>query len=139
MGFKLFTGTVGYIKSKEDIRDNCVILIGNIIGASGILAFPPGTAVTTMTTKLASPLMLTLIEGIICGIFIYSAVACFRKQKDYMVPVCVIGFITSGGEHCIANLCYAIAARNLSFDVILFLIVVAIGNIIGALVIDRLQ
>ena len=29
MGFKLFTGTVGYIKSKEDIRDNLIILIGN--------------------------------------------------------------------------------------------------------------
>lgn len=32
MGFKLFTGSVGYIKSKDDIRDNIIILIGNIIG-----------------------------------------------------------------------------------------------------------
>lgn len=138
MGFKLFTGTVGYIKSKEDIKNNCIILIGNIIGACGILVFPTGTAAPIMAAKLATPLIISLIEGIICGIFIYSAVACFRKHKDYMVPVCVIGFIMFGAEHCIADLCYALAARTLSFDVIVFLIVVAIGNAIGALMIDRL-
>lgn len=39
MQFKLFTGSVGYIKSKNDIKDNLIILSGNIIGACGILAF----------------------------------------------------------------------------------------------------
>ncbi len=33
MQFKLFTGSVGYIKSKNDIKDNLIILSGNIIGA----------------------------------------------------------------------------------------------------------
>ena len=138
MGFKLFTGTVGYVKSKEDIKDNCIILIGNIIGACGILAFPVASAGSLMATKLANPLFITFIKGVICGIFIYSAVACFRKHKDYMVPVCVVGFIMFGAEHCIADLCYAFAARTFSFDVIIFLFIVAIGNAIGALMIDRL-
>nr|DAO08666.1 MAG TPA: hypothetical protein [Caudoviricetes sp.] len=29
----MFTGSVGYIKSKNDIKDNLIILSGNIIGA----------------------------------------------------------------------------------------------------------
>lgn len=70
---------------------------------------------------------------------IYSAVACFKKNKDYMVPVCVTGFILFGGEHCIADLCYALAASTFSIDILLFLIVVTIGNSIGAIIVDRIQ
>jgi nitrite transporter NirC len=138
MGFKLFTGTVGYIKSKEDFKDNMIILLGNIIGACGSLAFPVASASSLIANKLAVPLFIVFLKGIVCGIFIYSAVASFRKNKDYMVPVCVVGFITFGGEHCIADLCYALAARYFSIDILIFLIVVALGNAVGALAIDRL-
>lgn len=139
MGFKLFTGSVGYIKSKDDIKDNTIILVGNIIGACGILAFPHATALSLVASKLVIPLYLVFLKGIICGIFIYSAVACFKKNKDYMVPVCVTGFILFGGEHCIADLCYALAASTFSIDILLFLIVVTIGNSVGAIIIDRTQ
>jgi nitrite transporter NirC len=137
MGFKLFTGTVGYIKSKEDFKDNMIILLGNIIGACGSLAFPIASASSLITTKLSTPLLIVLLKGIVCGIFIYSAVACFRKNKDYMVPVCVVGFITFGAEHCIADLCYALYARFFSLDIVIFLLVVTLGNAIGALIVDR--
>jgi nitrite transporter NirC len=138
MNFKLFTGTIGYIKSKKDLRDNVIILFGNITGACGSLAFPVASASSLIATKLAVPLPLVFLKGIVCGIFIYSAVASFRKSKDYMVPVCVVGFITFGGEHCIADLCYILFARGFSIDILIFLIVVALGNAIGALMVDRL-
>lgn len=138
MGFKLFTGTVGYIKSKEDVRDNLVILIGNIIGTCGSLVLPIGSAGPVVAAKLSAPLPITFVEGIICGIFIYSSVACYRKGKDYMVPICVAGFILCGAEHCIADLCYILMANALSFESVLFLLVVATGNAIGALLIDRI-
>ena len=139
MGFKLFTGSVGYIKSKDDIRDNIIILTGNIIGACGILAFPHAAALSLVASKLTIPLYLVFLKGVVCGIFIYSAVACFKRNKDYMVPVCVTGFILFGGEHCIADLCYALAASTFSIDILLFLIVVTIGNSIGAIIVDRIQ
>lgn len=138
MGFKLFTGTVGFIKSKEDVRDNALILFGNTIGTCGSLVLPIGSAGPVVADKLAAPLAITFVEAIICGIFIYSAVACYRKGKDYMVSVCVAGFILCGAEHCIADLCYFIMAGSFSLDAVVFLIVVAIGNAIGALAIDRL-
>jgi formate/nitrite transporter FocA (FNT family) len=56
-----------------------------------------------------------------------------------MVPVCVTGFILFGGEHCIADLCYALAAGVFSIDIVLFLIVVTIGNAIGAIIVDRIK
>lgn len=138
MQFKLFTGSVGYIKSKNDIKDNLIILSGNIIGAR-ILAFPHAAALYLVSTKIAVPLYLVFLKGIVCGIFIYSAVSSFKRNKDYMVPVCVTGFILFGGEHCIADLCYALAAGVLSIDIILFLIVVTLGNSIGAIIVDRIQ
>lgn len=69
MGFKLFTGSVGYIKSKDDIRDNIIILIGNIIGACGILAFPHAAALSLVASKLTIPLYLVFLKGVVCGIF----------------------------------------------------------------------
>ena len=139
MQFKLFTGSVGYIKSKNDIKDNFIILIGNIIGACGILAFPHAAALSLVSAKIAIPLYLVFLKGMVCGIFIYSSVSSFKRNKDYMVPVCVTGFILFGGEHCIADLCYTLAAGVLSIDVILFLIVVTIGNAIGAIIVDRIK
>lgn len=50
MGFKLFTSTVGYTKSKEDVMDNLVILIGNIIGTCGSLVLPIGAAGSVVAT-----------------------------------------------------------------------------------------
>ena len=138
MEFKLFTGTVGYIKSKEDVLDNLIILIGNIIGACGSLVFPIGAAAPIVADKLATPLVIVFIEGFICGIFIYSAVASYRKGKDYMVAACVAGFILCGAEHCIADLCYILMANAISFEAIVFLMVVAFGNAMGALSIDRI-
>lgn len=140
MGFKLFTGTIGYIDlgSPKSINENCLILFGNIIGACGILLFPQDSAVSIVVAKLSIPLFLVLIKGIICGIFIYSAVSCFKKEKDYMVPVCVAGFILFGAEHCIADLCYILAAGMFSYDILIFLIVVTLGNAIGAILIDKL-
>lgn len=63
MQFKLFTGSVGYIKSKDDIKDNFIILIGNIIGACGILAFPHAAALSLVSAKIAIPLYLVFLKG----------------------------------------------------------------------------
>lgn len=52
MNLKLFTGTIGYINNKNDIKENIIILLGNIIGSSIIIIFPNPVAITIVTTKL---------------------------------------------------------------------------------------
>lgn len=139
MEFKLFTGTVGYIRTLDDFFDNVIILFGNILGACLLVALSPISAVPLLIEKLSVSLLLAFVRAIVCGGLIYSAVHCHKQGKDYMVVACVTGFILFGGEHCIADLCYALAASTFSIDILLFLIVVTIGNSIGAIIVDRIQ
>lgn len=139
MDFKLFTGTIGFVNNRQDIIDNLKILGGNIMGTCGMALLPPLAASSTlMEAKLNTPLSLLLIKSIVCGGLVYCAVSCYRRRKDYMVVACVAGFILFGGEHCIADLCYIIAARSFSVSTLIFLIVVTVGNIIGAIVTNRM-
>ena len=139
MEFKLFTGTVGYIRTLDDFFDNVIILFGNILGACLLVALSPISAVPLLIEKLSVSLLLAFVRAIVCGGLIYSAVHCHKQGKDYMVVACVMGFILCGAEHCIADLCYALAASTFSIDILLFLIVVTIGNSIGAIIVDRIQ
>ena len=48
-----------------------------------------------------------------------------------------MGFILCGAEHCIADLCFAIATGVMSFKIFLFLVVVTLGNSLGPIMVDR--
>ena len=138
MEFKLFTGTVGYIRTLDDFFDNIIILFGNILGACLLIALSPVSAVSILIEKLSVSLLLAFVRAIVCGSLIYSAVHCHKQGKDYMVVACVMGFILCGAEHCIADLCFAIATGVMSFKILLFLIVVTLGNSLGAIILDRI-
>lgn len=138
MEFKLFTGTIGYIRTIDDFFDNVIILFGNILGACLLVALSPVSAVSILIEKLSVSLFLAFVRAIVCGGLIYSAVYCHKQGKDYMVVACVMGFILCGAEHCIADLCFAIATGVMSFKILLFLIVVTLGNSLGAIILDRI-
>ena len=138
MEFKLFTGTIGYIRTIDDLFDNVIILFGNILGACLLVALSPVSAVSILIEKLSVSLLLAFVRAIVCGSLIYSAVHCHKQGKDYMVVACVMGFILCGAEHCIADLCFAIASGVMSFKILLFLIVVTLGNSLGAIILDRI-
>lgn len=132
MKWKLFTSTVGFINNEQDVIDNIFILIGNVLGACGSLAFAPASASSLVLQKLAANPLTAIGKGIICGMFIYCAVILFNQHKDYMVITCVMGFILCGAEHCIADLCYVLMARAFNAEAAFFLLLVTLGNIIGA-------
>lgn len=138
MEFKLFTGTVGYIRTLDDFFENVIILFGNILGACLLVALSPVSAVPLLIEKLSVSLLLAFVRAVVCGGLIYSAVHCYKQGKDYMVVACVMGFILCGAEHCIADLCFAIATGVMSFKILLFLIVVTLGNSLGAIILDRI-
>lgn len=138
MNFKLYTGAIGFIHmTAVDIKNIITILFGNLIGACLLVIFPHSAAAALVATKLTLPLGIVMIKAIICGMFMYAAVSCFRNSIPYMVPLCVTGFILFGGEHCIADLCYFIASGSFCYEMFPFFIVALIGNSLGAILIDR--
>ena len=126
---KLYTGKVGY----TGIRKNLLILLGNTIGSLFLFFYPVEKAKELVLNKINTPLYKSFLNAIICGILIYAAVECFKKKKEYMILVCVPSFILFGAEHCVADICYAASAHMFNFRLIIFLIIVVLGNSIGSL------
>ena len=136
-GLKLYTGFIGYCgKVPKNYLRAAIILLGNLIGCCLMWAFPCSPEI--IVAKIASPHWLSFIEAIVCGILIYAAVEAFKQGKWYMTPFCVAGFILCGAEHSIANACYIIAAREFTFEALIFTLVVVIGNAIGSLLFRNL-
>lgn len=133
-GLNLYTGKVGYANSFKDIVSLIIIFIGNLIGCALSFATPFSQMAADMAAaKLALPLWLVFVKAIICGILIYAGVDQYKKQKQYAPIIAVPAFILAGAEHCIADICYFIMARTISIEVIVFILVVVIGNAIGSL------
>ena len=127
---KLYTGKVGY----TGIIRNLPILLGNLIGSLILLFYPTEKAVEIMKAKMNVSPPITFLNSIICGILIYAAVEAFKKRREYMIIICVPAFILFGAEHCVADMCYAASAHYFSFELVLFLLTVIIGNSIGSLI-----
>ena len=133
-GLTLYTGKVGYIKSKRDILDIILIFIGNAIGCAAIFCiFGNAAAITIASAKLAQPLWLAAIKAIFCGILIYAGVDQYKKGKEYAPIIAVPAFILLGAEHSIADLCFFFAAGAFTPQAALFILIVAVGNAIGSL------
>ena len=142
----LFTGKVGYIDSWHKFGLACACLIYNIViafligmlyrgihSSAAIGPFAPGSA------RLDKPWYLMLADGFGCGALIYLAVELYRKTKNFIpVIICVMAFILSGTEHCIADAFY-LGASILSAKAFGYLGLAIIGNSLGAVGVHWLQ
>lgn len=138
----LYTGKVGYIKSVDDLSEVVFMLILNLISAFlvGLLSgMGPmhDSAAAIVTTKLETEWWITLLKSIGCGICIYGAVEGYKKTKSF-IPVIlgVMCFILAGFNHVVADAFYIGAAR---FGSLQYLLLVAVGNAIGSILIRLLQ
>ena len=133
--FNLYTGKIGYIKSTKEIPNMLFIILGNAVGAFLVALISPYNAIALITSKLTlwDP-ALVLAKGIGCGYLIFAAV---ETKKKFNPPLSaflfVPTFILCGFEHSIADMFYFFSAWYFSFDAVLFIITVIIGNAIGAL------
>jgi formate/nitrite transporter FocA (FNT family) len=95
------------------------------------------SAVAIVTTKLETEWWITLLKSIGCGICIYGAVEGYKKTKSF-IPVIlgVMCFILAGFNHVVADAFYIGAAR---FGSLQYLLLVAMGNAIGSILIRLLQ
>lgn len=138
--FKLYTGAIGYINSIKALPEMGLIILGNFIGCFLIMVFfPHPTALNIVLNKLSSPLYLVFVKAFLCGILIYVAVEAYKMKQLLITLLAIPSFILLGAEHSIANFCFFISARYISWYSCLFFIIVIIGNAFGSIAFHRLR
>ena len=148
-GLNLFTGKIGYIinYSNSYLKEVMLTLLGNFIGTlltGGVLLC---TRISTVLNAKASKLVEAklndnvisiFILAVFCGVLMYLAVNGYKTIKDPLgkylaVFLGVTVFILSGFEHCVANMYYFTVAKAWSFQSIAFMLVMILGNAVGAI------
>ncbi|MGN6713080.1 formate/nitrite transporter family protein [Anaerocolumna jejuensis] len=145
-GLDLYTGKVCLILNKPAKFLGTVLLVylGNAVGTavSGYVlratkqAQYLDHAKELVSLKLADNLFSTFIMAVMCGLLMCIAVLGFMNIKDgvgrylaLILPVMV--FILSGYEHSIADMFYFSFANAWGGKALLYINVIAIGNLIG--------
>lgn len=147
-GFNLFTGKVGYIVTNKPayLIEVVIVWLGNFTGTIIFAYIVRGTRIyskisekckTIVDVKLNDSYISLFILGIFCGMLMFIAVDTFNKHyktKDF-VPcfiacLCVVVFIISGYEHCIADMYYFALAGKLG-PCMLPLLAITLGNMVG--------
>jgi formate/nitrite transporter FocA (FNT family) len=138
-GFNLYTGKIGYVldNAPNYIKQLAIILCGNLAGCLCVGAvFPSEIAQVICENKLQISLLTVLFKAIMCGILMFIAVDAYKQHKILLPAVfCVATFILSGYEHSIADMAYFVMGRVLTFEALLFIATVIIGNTIGGIII----
>jgi nitrite transporter NirC len=87
--------------------------------------------------KLDKGIGSVFLLSVFCGVMMYLAIDNYNKNKNVvfiMFPVMI--FILSGFEHSIANMFYFHLAGAYGGKALLYLLVMAVGNGVGAKVFD---
>ncbi|MBQ7365172.1 MAG: formate/nitrite transporter family protein [Clostridia bacterium] len=149
-GYSLFTGKVGFLPlshTKEDVSALLWGLLGNFLatlvcGVLIALTFPSyhTAAEAIAQAKLSQALYATLIRAVFCGVLMYAAVSIFRENKSSLAIFFGIPtFILAGFEHSIADMFYLALGYAFSLKSVLFIVVVLIGNALGAVMMSGLR
>ena len=146
-GFNLFTGKVGYAVENKPayIIDLLVIWLGNLIGTSAMGAMLLFTRISGIgdkaaelcAVKLSDSVPSILILAFFCGMLMFIAADGFKTVENpvgkmLMIFLPVMVFILSGYEHCVANMFYFNLADAYSLKSLLYILVMAAGNGVGA-------
>jgi len=146
----LYTGKIGYVNSKHlairafwmlFINLGIAFLIGWLFRGvnTSIPSFGQGSPFGPDSTRLSKAWYQFLFDGFGCGVLIYLAVELYRKTRSFLpVIMCVMAFILSGAEHCIADAFY-LGASQFSWEALGDLGLAIIGNTFGSIAIHWLQ
>lgn len=143
----LYTGKIGYIFDNKPIFliEVLVTIIGNFIGTflvGNILRFTRiyeainKKANALCTVKINDSVLSIFVLAIFCGMLMYLAVDGYKNVKDSMgknlcVFLAVMVFILCGFEHSIANMYYFSVASMWSLKVVVYIIIMILGNAVG--------
>lgn len=130
--YSLFTGVVGFVH-KHDIPQLFVTILGNALGVWLMTLDLNPVCVDMVNTKLQTPLWMVLIRAIGCGLLMQIAVSIYKDRNSVLGAItCVPGFILAGFEHSIADMFYVLASHTYTVGSLVFILVVIVGNSIGA-------
>lgn len=148
-GYNLYTGKIGYVLSNKlsYLWELLLTLIGNFLGTflvGNLISLTrfkvyKESAKILVQTKLNDNLLSIFILAFFCGILMYLAVNNYKKGSDviakYMnIFLGVMTFILCGFEHSVANMFYFSAANVWSFQVVLYILVMVLGNSCGSII-----
>lgn len=148
---KLYTGAIGYltVQGKNFLRytfELLLIWLGNFAGCAAVgyamrCTRMAGTLIPKVekiiNTKISDAPFSLLILSVFCGMLMFTAVDAFRNDKlpgvcrPIMVFLCVMVFILSGFEHCIANMYYFSIGNAWNSHTLLLILLMTLGNSIG--------
>lgn len=163
LGYELFTSntmimTMGSLARATSVKDGIRIMgysyFGNFLGAIivSLLFVGTGFAASGHTMdyftysgayKVAAPALQLFCRGILANILVCAAVLAAYKTKDEMAKIAIVfllifAFVTSGFEHCIANMTTLLVCllSPVSNDVtvsnaLYSLLFVTLGNLVG--------
>ena len=139
---QLFTGQIGFaIDKKFTFIEYIFMLFYNLLGVSVVVNLYHFIATSASykqmiqiaTNKFAHTHIQLLICGIMCGILMMIAVYC----KNMIITIfCIMTFILSGYEHCIASFPFLVFAPSI-VNLTKFLMIV-IGNSLGSIITNML-
>lgn len=147
----LYTGMVGFIfiHKPKFVFGLFTSLLGNLCATllvGRLMRYTRLTGIVTrassiVNTKLGDNLLSIFILSMFCGMLMYIAVNNFRTSKNEIgkyvgIFMCVMVFILSGFEHCVANMFYFSLANVLTYKVLLYLIIMILGNSVGSIIIS---
>ncbi len=141
-GFALYTGKIGFVRTREDMAAIPVIIAGNFAGTllTAVLCHMAGmkiSAEAVCMNKLNNNPLSILVLSIFCGILMYLAIDNFKKSGNHLFVIApVMIFILSGFEHSVANMFYFSLAGIWNGKSFSYLLLMILGNGIGAKVFD---
>ncbi len=145
-GLSLYTGKLCYIPNRPlgFLPELGIVLLGNAAGTAAAgyllqttrLSALMGPARLLVERKLSDSLWSAFVLAAFCGLLMSIAVLGYATSRDgvgrhlvLVLPVMV--FILCGFEHSVADLFYVSMAGMWSLRATLFLLVVALGNLLG--------
>ena len=163
LGYELFTSntmimTMGSLAKETSVKDGIRIMaysyFGNFLGAIIVSLLFVGTGFAdgghTMdyfaycgAYKVAAPALQLFCRGVLANILVCAAVLAAYKTKDEMAKIAIVfllifAFVTSGFEHCIANMTTLLVcllspvANDVTIGNALYsTLFVTLGNIVG--------
>ena len=151
-GFKLYTGAIGYLVNQGKKTGSYAVTLAIIWAGNWAGTWLVGTALrwsrvgselsrkagTLCSVKVADNWISLLVLGFFCGMLMYLAVESFRRKDEIPAPgrilmvfLCVMIFILSGFEHCIADMFYFSAAGAWNVDSLGKILIITAGNSLG--------
>lgn len=137
-GYNLYTGKIGFVSRWRELTDMLIIIAGNFVGTF-LIAFLCNTAhlpidsLALSNKKLDNSVVNIFLLSILCGVMMYLAIDNYNKTKNIVYIIApVMIFLLSGFEHSIASMFYFNLAGIYSLKSIGYLLVMLVGNGIGA-------